>query len=142
VEEAVNDAEIICTVTSSRQPILFGDWIQSGSHINAVGACTPAARELDTSAMVKSKIFTDSYESLFHEAGDYLFPRSEGAIGEADIRGELGEVLIGNMTGRENENEITLFKSLGIASEDLFSAWHIYQKIVNPRQVPSWTVKM
>jgi alanine dehydrogenase len=129
VQEAVRDADIICTVTSANQPILFGDWIPEGSHINAVGACTPSARELDTSAVIKSKIFTDSYESLFHEAGDYLIPKSEAAISEADIRGELGEVLTGSKKGRENETEITLFKSLGIATEDLFSAWHIYNKI-------------
>jgi alanine dehydrogenase len=129
--EAVKDADIICTVTASKEPVIMGDWVGKGTHINAVGACTPSARELDSSVMVKSKIFTDCYESLVHEAGDFILPKKEGAIQDTDIKGELGEVLLGTKKGRENEEEITLFKSLGIATEDLFSAWYIYHKLLN-----------
>ncbi len=128
-EEAVKNADIICTLTSSAQPVVMGDWISGGTHINAVGSSTSATRELDTAAILKSKLFTDCYESLFNEAGDFLVPKKEGVINDTDVKGELGEVLIGIKKGREDENEITIFKSLGIAAEDIFSAWHIYRKI-------------
>jgi alanine dehydrogenase len=129
-QEAIKEADIICTVTASKEPVILGEWISTGAHINAVGACTPAARELDTAAIIGSKLFTDSYESLFHEAGDFLIPKMEGVITEDDVKGELGELITGNKKGREHAGEITVFKSLGIAAEDLFSAWHIYQKII------------
>ncbi|HEY4063063.1 MAG TPA: ornithine cyclodeaminase family protein [Puia sp.] len=131
VREAIGNADIICTVTASKQPILTGDWIPKGAHINAVGSSTPAARELDTTAIKISKLFTDRYESLFNEAGDFLIPKSEGAITDQHVKGEIGEVLIGTKKGRESNDEITLFKSLGISAEDLFAAWHIYKKL-NP----------
>jgi alanine dehydrogenase len=127
--DAIQKADIICTVTASREPVLGGEWIAAGAHINAVGACTPSVRELDTAAMLRAKIFTDSYESLFNEAGDFLIPKMEGALTNDGVKGELGEVISGRKKGRESAEEITLFKSLGIASEDLFAAWHIYQKI-------------
>jgi ornithine cyclodeaminase/alanine dehydrogenase-like protein (mu-crystallin family) len=125
-QEAVKEADIICTVTASGEPVVKGDWIAKGAHINAVGSCTPATRELDTAAIRRSKIFTDCYESLFNEAGDFLIPQKEGAVSTDDVKGEIGQVLIGTRKGRENKDEITLFKSLGIAAEDLFAAWHIY----------------
>jgi len=78
---------------------------------------------------LKSKLFTDCYESLFNEAGDFLIPKKEGVLADRDVKAELGEVLEGIKKGRENNEEITVFKSLGIAAEDIFSAWHIYQKI-------------
>jgi len=129
VQEAVNDADIICTVTASREPILLGEWIPEGAHINAVGACTPATRELDTAAVLRSRLFTDRYESLFHEAGEFLIPKKEGLLTETDTQGELGEVLTGAKQGRRDAAEITLFKSLGIAAEDLFSARYIFEKL-------------
>jgi alanine dehydrogenase len=130
-KEAVQHADIICTVTSSKQAVVMGEWISEGAHINAVGSSTPATRELDTTTIQRSKLFTDCYESLFNEAGDFLIPKKEGAVTDSDVKGELGEVLIGTKKGRENKEEITIFKSLGIAAEDIFSAWHIYKKI-NP----------
>ncbi len=129
VQEAVSDADIICTVTASREPILHGEWLPEGVHINAVGACTPTTRELDTAAVVRSRLFTDRYESLFHEAGEFLIPKSEGHLTEADTHGELGELLTGTKEGRRNPSEITLFKSLGIAAEDLFAAHYIFEKL-------------
>jgi len=128
-QEAVGNADIICTVTSSPQPIVKGDWISAGTHINVVGSSTPASRELDTAAILKSVLFTDCYESLFNEAGDFLIPKKEGAITDGYVKAEVGEVLSGTKKGREKEEEITIFKSLGIAAEDIFSAWHIFQKI-------------
>ena len=129
IEEAVKDAAIICTVTSSKEPLVKGDWIAAGTHINAVGSSTPVARELDTTAIVRSKLFADRYESIFNEAGDFLIPKKEGAVTDDHVKAEIGEVLSGTKKGRENDKEITVFKSLGIAAEDIFSAFHIYQKI-------------
>ena len=129
VRQAVEHADIICTVTSSKEPIVMGHWIAAGTHINAVGSSTAVARELDTATMIRSKLFADRYESLFNEAGDFLIPKKEGAISDEHVKAEIGEVLSGTKEGRENEEEITVFKSLGIAAEDIFSAYHIYQKI-------------
>jgi len=128
-EEAVKDTDIICTVTSSPEPVVMGNWISRGAHINAVGSSTPLARELDTNAVLKSKLYTDCYESILNEAGDFLIPKKEGAVTDSHICGDLGELLLGTKRGREDNDEITLFKSLGIASEDISSCWHIYQKI-------------
>ncbi|TMI90139.1 MAG: ornithine cyclodeaminase family protein [Bacteroidetes bacterium] len=129
VEQAVEHADIICTVTASKEPVVMGDWIATGTHINAVGSSTASSRELDTTAIVRSKLFTDRYESLFNEGGDFLIPKKEGAVTDEHVKAEIGEVLSGTKKGRENNEEITVFKSLGIAAEDIFSAYHIYQKI-------------
>jgi ornithine cyclodeaminase/alanine dehydrogenase-like protein (mu-crystallin family) len=128
VEEAVDGADLICAVTAATQPILFGEWIAPGAHINAAGACTPNARELDATAVARARLFTDRRESLLAESGDFLLARGEGAIADDHIQGEIGEVLEGTIHGRLAEEEITLFKSLGIAVEDLAAGWHVYRK--------------
>jgi ornithine cyclodeaminase len=93
--------------------------------VNAVGACTKNARELDTKAVLRSRLFVDRRESALNESGDFLIPKSEGALGDDHILGELGEVLLGRCTGRRGAEDITLFKSLGIAVEDLVVASHL-----------------
>ena len=128
-ERAVEEADIICTVTSSTDPILQGDWIAPGTHINAVGSSVPFARELDTAAVVKSKLFVDRRESTLNEAGDFLFPQKEGAINDAHVLWEIGDILLDKVKGRESVNDITLFKSLGLAVEDVAAAHFIYQKL-------------
>ena len=128
-EEAVKDMDIICTATSSADPIVKGEWVSKGTHINAVGSSTPVARELDTSIILKSKLYTDCYESLFKEAGDFIIPKNEGAIDDSHVKGEIGELLLGKKEGRTNDNDITVFKSLGLAVEDIFSVNYIYQKL-------------
>jgi len=125
---AVSGADLICTTTSSREPVLRGEWIAPGAHINAVGACFAAWRELDTPAVVRSRVYVDMRESALHEAGDLLIPMTEGAIGEDHIVGELGAALLGTVPGRRSPEEITLFKSLGIAVEDLAAAHTIFRK--------------
>jgi len=127
-QQAVEGADIICTTTSSPEPILKGEWLQPGIHVNAVGSSVAFTRELDTAAVVKSKLFVDRKESTVNEAGDFLFPKKEGAIGDDHIKGDLGDVLLGKIKGRESADEITLFKSLGLAVEDVASAHHIYTK--------------
>ena len=127
-KEAMLGADLICTTTPSPEPVLFGDWIAAGAHINAVGACFATARELDTAAVVRSRLYVDRRESALAEAGDFLIPRSEGAIGDDHIVGELGEILAGRVSARCSPDEITLFKSLGIAIEDLAAAHHIHAR--------------
>jgi ornithine cyclodeaminase/alanine dehydrogenase-like protein (mu-crystallin family) len=129
-KNAVLNADIICTTTSSAEPVLQGGWLSSGAHINAVGSSVARARELDTEAVVRSRMFVDRMESALNEAGDFLTPKQEGAIGDNHIIGELGDILLGKLEGRRNDREITLFKSLGLAVEDLASAHHIYSKAV------------
>jgi ornithine cyclodeaminase/alanine dehydrogenase-like protein (mu-crystallin family) len=128
VRDAVAGADIICAATSSREPILLGEWISPGAHVNAVGSSVPFARELDTAAVVRSSLYVDRRESALNEAGDFLIPKKEGAIGDHHIIGEIGEVLTGRIHGRTTAKEITLFKSLGLAVEDVASACHIYEK--------------
>ncbi len=127
-EDAVANADVICTVTATVEPILKGEWLKPGTHINAVGSSTPNKRELDTEAVVISKIFTDSRESALNEAGDFLIAKSEGAVEENHILGEIGDILNGKTPGREHPDEITLFKSLGMAVEDVASAHLIYER--------------
>ena len=128
-ERAVEGADIICTVTSSTDPVLQGDWITPGTHINAVGSSVPFARELDTAAVVKSKLFVDRRESTLNEAGDFLFPKKEGAVNDAHVLGEIGDILLDKIKGRASKEDITLFKSLGLAVEDVAAVHHIYQKL-------------
>jgi ornithine cyclodeaminase len=128
--EAVQDADIICAVTSSNDPVLYGDWVKPGAHINAVGVSQPHARELDTAIVKKSRLYADRRESALKEPGDILIPLREGAIGPEHILGEIGEVLIGKVAGRQGAQDITLFKSLGLAIEDLASAKYVYEQAV------------
>ncbi len=130
VQEAVAEADIICTTTFAQEPVLNGDWISPGAHINAVGACAPSFRELDTAAVVGSRLFVDRLESTLNEAGEFLIPKKEGAINDSHILGEIGDILLGKLLGRKSDDEITLFKSLGIAVEDLAAAHYIYEKAV------------
>jgi len=126
-EAALREAQIIITATTSRHPVIRREWIASGAHINAIGTFSPKARELDTGTMADGSVFVDRRESAFNEAGDYLIAAAEGAIGPESIRAELGEVLIGKHPGRTAQDEITIFKSLGLAMEDLGAAEYCYR---------------
>jgi ornithine cyclodeaminase/alanine dehydrogenase-like protein (mu-crystallin family) len=122
-EEAVSGADVVVTATSAREPVLRHAWLKQGTHVNAVGASTPQARELDTATVAASALFCDSRQSLRHEAREYQLAISEGLIaGEEHVRGELGEVLAGLAPGRRDDGELTLFRSLGLAVEDLAAA--------------------
>jgi ornithine cyclodeaminase len=128
--DAVTGADIVCTTTSSREPVVFGDWLAPGCHVNAVGSSVRWARELDTAAVLKSRLFVDRVESTVNEAGDFLFPKSEGTIDDDHIVGEIGDILTGELAGRTSPDEITLFKSLGLAVEDLAAAHYVHQRAV------------
>lgn len=127
-EEAVREADVVVTVTSAAEPVVRGEWLKPGTHVNAVGACFPHTRELDTAAVAASAFFVDRRESAENEAGDYLIPLREGAIAPDHIRGELGEVLVGSVPGRASPEEITVFESLGLAVEDLYAAEYVVSR--------------
>ena len=126
--DAVKDADIINTVTPSTVPVLFGEWVKKGAHINAVGACSKTARELDSQCVAKAKLFCDNYDSCKNEAGDYLFPLNEGVINESHLLGDLGEVVSGKVVTRTSDEDITIFESQGLACEDVVcAAWLLKQ---------------
>jgi ornithine cyclodeaminase len=127
-EEAVRRADVVCTTTSSPEPILRRKWLRDGAHVNAVGSSIPTTRELDTETMASAALFVDRRESTVNEAGDFLFPQREGALGPDHIRAELGELLVGSAVGRASAHELTVFKSLGLAVEDLAAAEHVYRR--------------
>lgn len=123
---AVEGASIVCTTTSSREPVLLGEWLAPGTHVNAVGACVPAARELDARAVARARLYVDRCESALAESGDFLLARAEGAVDDAHILGELGELLCGECEGRRSQADITLFKSLGLGVEDVAVAHYLH----------------
>jgi ornithine cyclodeaminase/alanine dehydrogenase-like protein (mu-crystallin family) len=125
IEEAVHEADVVVTATSSAEPVLRREWLKDGVHVNAVGACFPDIRELDSATVAASTFFVDRRESAEAEAGDYLIPLAEGAIDEGHIAAELGDVLVGAHPGRTSHDEITVFESLGLAVEDLLAAEYI-----------------
>ena len=133
-EEAVRGADLVVTVTSAAEPVVRREWIGAGTHLNVVGASLPDRREVDGATVAASRFYVDRRESAENEAGDYLLAVREGAIPAAGhIRGELGDVLIGAAPGRTALDEITLFKSLGLAVEDLWAADHVYRKAAEKR---------
>jgi len=136
-EAAVRGADLVVTATNAAEPVLQRAWISNGAHINAIGASLPSRRELDTSTMAASSLFVDRRESALNEAGDYLVAMREGAIGPQHIRAEVGEVLVGAKPGRTTSEEITLFKSLGLAVEDVAVAEFLY-RTAQGRQLGTW----
>jgi ornithine cyclodeaminase/alanine dehydrogenase-like protein (mu-crystallin family) len=128
VEEALRDADVVVTATSAPEPIVHRGWLKEGAHVNAVGSSIPTTRELDTETMRDAALFVDRRESTVNEAGDFLFPQREGAIGPEHIRAEIGELLIGSAEGRRSPGELTVFKSLGLAVEDLAAAEHVLRR--------------
>jgi ornithine cyclodeaminase/alanine dehydrogenase-like protein (mu-crystallin family) len=130
---AVDGADIIVTATSSTEPVLQRDWLAPGTHINAVGACLPHARELDTATVATGVLVADRRESVLAESGDYLLAAADGAIGPDHISAELGELLLGSAGGRATAVDITIFESLGLAVEDLAAAELAYRRAVEAR---------
>jgi len=127
-EEAVRGADLIVTATTSAEPVLRRAWVAPGAHINAVGSSIPTARELDAATMAAASLFVDRRESTLNESGDFLFAQREGAVSPEHIRAEIGEVAAGARPGRASPDEITLFKSLGLAVEDMAAAELLYRR--------------
>lgn len=125
-EEAVRDADIICTLTPSPTPVLESSWVKPGAHINAVGACSATARELSSDLVARCLLYGDSIESVEKESGDYLIPLSEGVIQKGHLRGTIGQLLCGEIPGRTSAQDVTLFDALGLAIEDVACAKYLY----------------
>jgi ornithine cyclodeaminase/alanine dehydrogenase-like protein (mu-crystallin family) len=128
VREAVAGADIICTVTKAREPILLGEQLTPGVHLNVVGSSIATTAEIDTPAVVKSRYFVDYRDSTVNEGGEYLRALRAGAITPEHILGEIGEVANGTKIGRRSPSDVTLYKSLGIAPQDLASAHYVLEK--------------
>jgi ornithine cyclodeaminase/alanine dehydrogenase-like protein (mu-crystallin family) len=125
------------TATSAAEPVLRRDWLAPGTHVNAVGACLPRVRELDTATMAGAALYADSRESVLAESGDYLLAAADGAIGPGHIRAEIGDVLAAGAGGRRDASEITVFESLGLAVEDLAAADLAY-RTASERRLGTW----
>jgi ornithine cyclodeaminase len=132
-EEAVRRADVVVTATSSLEPVIQREWIASGAHVNAIGTHSPKSREIDSATMAAARIFVDRRESALNESGDYLLAAAEGVVSPESIVGEIGELLIGTKTGRTSTEEITLFKSLGLAIEDVACAEYLHRKALDQR---------
>lgn len=126
-EEAAAGADILCTVTPSKEPILRSAWVKDGAHVNAVGACTPAARELDSALALRGRFFCDHQASILKESGDFLLPMAEGLFGQEHLAGALGDVLLGRLPGRTAPAEVTIFDAVGMAVEDIACAIWLYE---------------
>jgi ornithine cyclodeaminase len=128
VAQAVAGADIICTATKAREPILLGEWLAPGVHLNVVGSSIASAAEIDTPAVVKSRFFVDCRDSTVNEGGEYLRALTAGVITPEHILAEIGEVANGSKTGRRSPTDVTLYKSLGVAPQDLASAHYVLEK--------------
>jgi alanine dehydrogenase len=128
VREAVDGADLVVIATASREPILSSDWIADGTHIAAVGACRPDQREVETELVKRARVFVDSRTGALAEAGDLVMPIREGAIDATHIAGELGQLAAGAVAGRQTPGDVTLFKSLGMAVEDIAAAHLVYER--------------
>jgi len=137
VEDAVRGADVIVTATTASEPVVRREWLSPGTHVNAVGASQPHKRELDTATIKAASLFVDRRESALKESGDYLIAAREADLGPDHIRAELGEVLIGAKPGRRSNGEITCFKSLGLAAEDVAAAEYLY-RVAQTQKVGHW----
>jgi alanine dehydrogenase len=127
-EKAVQEVDLLVTVTTAKEPILKAGWLKPGVHINAVGSHRPDLREIDGETLKRATVFVDSREAIMAECGDILLAIKEGAITADHIAGEIGEVLSGKLTGRTSGEEITLYKSVGVAVQDVATARLVYRK--------------
>lgn len=127
IAEAVKDSDIIVTLTPSRQPILMGDWVENGAHINAMGADAPGKQELDPAILKKAKVVVDDFEHCIH-SGEINMPIAQGILSRKDIYGEIGEIILGRKPGRTSYDEVTVFASTGVAIQDIATAEVVYRK--------------
>lgn len=129
VEEAVADADIICTLTAAAEPILLGRWVADGAHINAVGSSRAGPAEIDNPLVVRARFFADHREGVLAQGSEFIRARAAGLIGEEHLLGEIGEVMAGRIEGRLSAADVTLYKSLGSIVQDLAAARHIVRKL-------------
>ena len=130
LEGAIREADVISAATMSKEPIIRGAWLKPGAHVDLVGGFTPQMREADDEAVRRARVYVDTREGALHEAGDVVDPIRRGVIAEADVAGDLFELCRGTAAGRGSAEEITLFKSVGTALEDLAAAKLVYSRLV------------
>ncbi len=128
VEEAVAQADIVCTVTAAAEPILKADWVRPGTHLNLVGSSYAGPAEVDNDLVVRSRFIADSRESVLKQGAEFLRAKAEGLVDDNHIVAEIGQVLAGEIEGRRSAEEITIYKSLGHVVQDLASAWALYSQ--------------
>jgi ornithine cyclodeaminase len=126
VEDLVGDADIICTVTGAREPVLRGAWVRPGTHINLVGSSMAGPIEVDTDLVVRSRFVADSREGVLRQGAEFLRAKEAGAIDDRHIVAEIGQILAGEIVGRQSDADITVYKSLGHVVQDLACAWALY----------------
>ncbi len=127
-ETCVRESDVVCTCTTSPVPVFEGYWLKAGAHVNAIGAFQPQTREVDDETVRRSRVVVDTYAGALAEAGDILIPMASGVIGREQIIGDLHEIASGRKPGRTSPADITLFKSVGCALEDLVTAKLIYER--------------
>jgi ornithine cyclodeaminase/alanine dehydrogenase-like protein (mu-crystallin family) len=126
--EAVSESDVVITATTSSKPVFSGEWLEEGTHTNCVGANSPTKREIDDETFRRSKVVVDFREQVLDEAGDVRAAIASGAMSTERIHAEMGDIVIGRAPGRVNEREITLFKSVGVALEDVATASFVYEQ--------------
>ena len=127
-KDAITGMDIVLTATTSPIPVFNGEWLEPGMHISAIGSYTPETREIDSETVRRAKVVCDEFNACLEEAGDLIIPMNEGVITKDHFHAELGEIISGKKPGRENESEITLFKSVGLAIQDAATAKLVYDK--------------
>ncbi len=125
---AVRDCDIVVLATNATRPVIDGEWLAPGTHVNGIGSHSPSVRELDTRSVQRAKIVCDSLDACLAEAGDLMIPIAEGVLRDQDIHGDLGQVVCREIEGRSDDEEITIFKSVGLAFQDIAMAQYVYQK--------------
>jgi ornithine cyclodeaminase len=127
-EEAAAQGDVLCTTTAAAEPFFKGEWLRPGHHLNAVGSSVPTTSEIDVDTVARCRLFVDFKDSALALAGDFRRAREAGEVGDDHIVGQIGDVLTGKVTGRRDDRDITLFKSLGMVAEDLVSADYIFRE--------------
>ncbi len=128
VPSCVADADIVCTVTAAREPVLKGAWVRPGTHLNLVGSSVAGPVEVDDDLVVRSRYFVDSREGVLRQGAEFLRAKEAGLIGDDHILGEIGEVLAGDAPGRRSDTDVTVYKSLGHVVQDLATGWWLYSR--------------
>jgi ornithine cyclodeaminase len=125
----VAQADIVCTTTSAAEPILKGEWLADGAHVNIVGSSRAGPAEVDDDLVARSRFFVDSRANVLAQGAEFLNARASGRVGDDHILGEIGEVLAGRIAGRGSPSEVTAYKSLGAVAQDLWSGWYVHQML-------------
>ncbi|MGZ7044405.1 MAG: alanine dehydrogenase, partial [Methanobacterium sp.] len=126
IKEAVKGSDVLLTTTPAREPVVKSKWVEKGTHINAMGADAPGKQELDSHVLQNARIFIDCWDQASH-SGEINIPVHEGLVRRSDIIGKIGDVILGNVSGRTSDEEITVFDSTGLAVQDIVTAWNVYE---------------